>query len=152
MGKKKLHQDVYIGIGCAVLTGIVFLMNGNLPSDAAMMPRLLGALMGILSVLIFYQGLKKSKTEEAEHSLTLDAFKVPFICWIIIGLYVLLFKLGGYFVATPIMLIGLMRYMKQTSWKGIILITVGYLLIMYLFFVKQMGISIDNLGMIGKML
>ena len=148
-----MHQDVYIGIACMILTAVVFIMNKDIPTDAAIMPRLLGTMMGILSVLMFYQGLKKSKTEEeTKPYLTGDIMKVPFITWLIVGVYILLFKLFGYFIATPAMLIALMRYMKQTSWKTILAIVAVYLLIIYFFFVKQMGVSIGNLGMLGRML
>ena len=150
MEKKKIHQDVFIGIACMVLTGFVFLINAKVPSDVAAMPRLLASLMAILSVILFVQGIKKSGSEEKPF-LTVDILKVPCITWIIVVAYVVLFKLCGYFIATPIMLIVLMRFMKQTSWKVIIAIIVVYLLIIYIFFVKQMGVSIGNFGLLGKL-
>ena len=66
--------------------------------------------------------------------------------------YVLLFFSLGYFIATAVMLVALMRYMKRTDWKMIILITVIYLLFMYFVFVKQFGLPIFNLGQLGRMM
>lgn len=50
--KKQIHQDVFIGFVCLAITLLIFALNMDLPSDAAMMPRLLAALLTILSTLL----------------------------------------------------------------------------------------------------
>lgn len=59
--KKQLHQDVFIGFICLAISLLVFALNMDLPSDAAMMPRLLGGMLTVLSILIIYHGLRKSR-------------------------------------------------------------------------------------------
>ena len=148
MEKKKIHQDVYIGIACLLLTAIIFFLNRNLPTDAAMMPRLMGGLMGILSVLILISGFRKSGKE----FLNMDVVKIPLITWGLIAGYVILFHLVGYFIATAISVVVLMRFMKRRSWPVILLITVVYLAVMYFAFVLQMHVPVNNLGLLGRLL
>lgn len=154
MKKKQLHQDVFIGFVCLGLCVLIYTLNSALPSEAAMMPRFLDGLLLILSLLIIGQGIQKSKTpaEEQKKLLVWEDFKVPLIAWGLVGLYLILFWLAGYFLATAVIILLLMRFMKQTSWKRIIAIDAGYLLVVYLVFVRLLGVSIDGFGLLGKLL
>lgn len=154
MNKKQIHQDVFIGFFCVALCLLIFALNMNLPSDAAMMPRLLDGMLAVLSVLIIYQGLIKSKApmEEQKKLFTWDGLKMPLVTWGLVALYVVLFMLVGYFVATAVIIPVLMRFMKQTSWKLIIAIDVVYLLLIYFVFVRMLGVSVDGFGMLGQLL
>ncbi len=152
--KKQIHQDVYIGFFALAVCLAIFMLTAGLPSDAAMMPRLLAGLMTVLALAIIYQGLSKSRlpAEQQEKYITWDGLRVPLITWGLVLVYVVLFNLTGYFIATGIMIIVLMRYMKQTSWKLIIGIDVVYLLFIYFVFVRMLGVSADDLGMLGQLL
>ena len=142
--KKQIHQDVIIGFVCLALCLLFYAMNRPLPSEAAMMPNLLVAMLVILSGCILYQGVKKSKAP-AE-------VKIPLITWGIVLAYVLLFYFVGYFVATAIIIPVLMRFMKQTSWKLILAIDVGYLLVIYFVFARMLNVSVDGFGVLGQLL
>lgn len=152
--KKQIHQDVYIGFAALAVCLAIFMLTASLPSDAAMMPRLLAGLMAVLACAIVYQGLAKSRlpAEQQKKLITWDGLKVPLITWGLVLLYVVLFNLVGYFVATGVMIIVLMRYMKQTSWKLIIGIDVAYLLFIYFVFVRMLNVSADGFGMLGQLL
>lgn len=152
--KKQIHQDVFIGFFCLALCLLFYALNMNLPSDAAMMPRLLTTMLTGLSICVIYQGVVKSKApaEEQKKLFTWDGIKIPLITWGLVLLYVLLFMFAGYFVATAIMIPTLMRFMKQTSWKLIIAIDVVYLLLIYFVFVRALGVSVDGFGMLGQLL
>jgi len=153
--KKQVHQDVYIGFFCLALCLFIYLLCRNLPADAAMMPNLLDVLLLVLSILILGQGIQKSKLpadQQGPKGLTWDAIKIPLITWGLVLVYVVLFNLVGYFVATAVMLIVLMRFMKRTSWPVILTIEVVYLLVMYFVFARMLNVNIDNLGMLGRLL
>lgn len=154
MKQKQLHQDVFIGFVCLGLCVLIYALNSALPSEAAMMPRFLDGLLLILSLMIIGQGIQKSKApaEEQKKLLVWEDFKVPLIAWGLVGLYLILFWLAGYFLATAVIILLLMRFMKQTSWKRIIAIDAGYLLVVYLVFVRLLGVSIDGFGLLGKLL
>ena len=147
--KKQIHQDVFIGFVCLAITLLIFALNMGLPSDAAMMPRLLAALLTILSILIIYHGMRKSQdpAEAEKKELTWDVLKIPVITWCIVALYVALFAFIGYIPATAII-----RFMKQTSWPIIITIDVVYLLLMYFVFARMLNVSIDGFGILGRLL
>ncbi len=153
--KKQLHQDVYIGFASLALCLLAFALNMKLSYDAAMMPRLLGSMLSILAVLIIYQGLRKSRLpveRQGKKALTVDALKIPMITWCLVVLYFVLFVAFGYFVATGIIIVLLMRFMKRTAWPVIIAIDVVYLLLIYFVFVRMLGVPVAGFGMLGRLL
>lgn len=153
--KKQLHQDVYIGLACLAVCLLIFALNSSLPSDAAMMPRLLAGMLTILSVLIIYRGLQKSKLSveaQGAKALTADALKIPLITWSLVALYFILFVAAGYFLSTGVMIVVLMRFMKRTSWPVIIAIDIIYLLLIYFVFVRMLSVPVDGFGMLGQLL
>lgn len=154
MNKKQIHQDVFIGFICLGLCVLIYALNMNLPGDAALMPKLLDGMLDVLSVLIINQGLKKSKApaDQQKKLLIWGDFEVPLVTWGMVALYLVLFYVVGYFVATAIIIPLLMRYMKQTNWKLIIAIDAGYLLVIYFAFVRMLGVSIDGFGLLSKLL
>lgn len=153
--KKQIHQDVYVGFFCLALCLLIFALNMNLPADAALMPRLLDAMLTVLAILIIYGGLRKSKLpaeEQEQKGLTWDAIKIPLITWGLVLVYVVLFMLVGYLPATAVMLVVFMRFMKRTSWPVILAIDVVYLLLMYFVFSQMLNVSIDDFGMLERLL
>lgn len=155
MGIKKIHQNVYIGIVCLAISGWIFWLNRNLPFDVSAMPRILSILLACLSVAICLNGVKSSKLgfdAKMDAYLTVEKIKVPIVTWIMIVAYIVLFMLIGYMLSTAVVMIALMLYMKQKKKKVILSITFGYLLFIYLFFVQQLSVPIDKLGLLEKLL
>lgn len=155
MKKRYIHQDVYVGFICFAVCLLIYSLNMSLSSDAALMPKLLCVMLMILSVCIVGSGIKKSKLPEDQREkpgLTWDAVKIPLVAWGIVLGYALLFYLIGYYIATAIMLVVFMRFMKQTSWKQILLIDAGYLIVIYFGFVKLLGVSLNSFGLLERLL
>jgi len=153
--KKQLHQDVYIGFVCLALSLMIFVLNNNLPSDAAIMPRLLGGMMMVLSLIIIGHGLQKSKLpieSQGAKALSVDAMKIPLITWGMVVLYYILFAAIGYILSTGIMIVVLMRFMKSTSWFVVITIDIIYLLLVYFVFARMLNVPIDGFGMLSQLL
>lgn len=149
--KKEIHQDVYVG--SVSLAGALFVLfiNRSLPPDSKTMPYILSGLLAVFSILIIFDGIKKTgEGAGKDRYLTWDVVRIPFITLLLVGLYVLLFYLIGYFLATPVMIAVFMRFLKRTSWKEIILIILGYLLFVYLLFVKVLTVPIAGFGWIGN--
>jgi hypothetical protein len=112
-------------------------------------------LLLVLSILILAQGIRKSKQPDQGQDakrITWDGVKIPLVTWGFVLIYVVLFYLTGYFVATGVMLIVLMRFMKRTSWPMILTIDVVYLLVMYFVFARMLNVNIDNFGLLGRLL
>jgi hypothetical protein len=107
----------------------------------------------ILGLLILVDGIKKTRSSQSfDKFLTIEILKVPMSTYLYIALYVLLFRMVGYFIATTVFLIAMIRHFKEKSWKRIILVCLLYLGIIYLVFVRQLNVSVDNLGAIGTFL
>lgn len=153
MKEKTLHQDVFIGFVCLGVCVLIYALNTSLPDQATLMPKFLVGLLAIMSVMIIGQGLKKSKVpaKEQKKLLVWDEFKMPLIAWGIVVLYFVLFYLAGYFVATAVIIPALMLFMKQRSWKLILGIDAGYLLIIYVVFVRLLKVSIDGFGLLSSL-
>jgi hypothetical protein len=119
------------------------------------MPLLLDALLAIFSLVILLNGLRKTNSSTAtkeKKALTVDGMKTPFLIWCLIGVYVLLFYLAGYLVATGIMLPVFMVFMKQRNWKAIAAIDIVYLVIVYAVFVQLLGVNVGGFGLLGRLL
>lgn len=153
--KKQIHQDVYIGILCLIFCAAVFYLNYGLNGGAGTMPLLLDALLTVLSLGILAGGLKKSKLpadEQGKKAITLDVVKAPFFAWLLICAYVGLFYLIGYLISTAVMLLVLMVFMKQRSWKTMIAIDVVYIAVTYFVFVRLLSVNIGSFGLLGRLL
>ncbi len=152
--KKTIHQDVYIGLVCFALCIGIFFQNRGLAGGAGSMPLILDGLLTALSAVIFIRGLSKSKLPEDQQgkkAFTLDAIKIPFIFWLFVAGYVILFRLVGYFLSTAVMMIVMMVFMKRRDWKIMILIDVIYLLAMYFVFVRMLSVNVSDFGMLGNL-
>ena len=153
--KKSIHQDVYIGLVCFALCIGIFLQNRGLAGGAGTMPLILDAILAVLSAAIFIGGLRKSKLPEEKQgkkAFTADALKIPFIFWLFVAAYIVLFRLIGYFLSTAVMMIAMMLFMKRRDWKTMIIIDIIYLLVMYFVFVRVLKINISGFGMLDQLL
>jgi hypothetical protein len=145
--KKKIDMDIYIGI-FIILVSLFFLWKTRgIKPGAALFPQMLLVGSILLSIGIIWGGIRKSKDNNATES---SNKKFPFVVYICIIAYGLLFWLCGYFIASTLFLIVLMRYLQIKSWKKIIPMTLAYLMVIYLMFVWQFRVPIDNFGYIGN--
>ncbi len=152
----KRHQDVTIGI--VILLFCAFFTRCALRMDMgpALMPLILLAFMAVLGLIILADGIQKTRHATAENPVkpfvTCAALKTPLTMFALIVVYVLLFLAVGYYAATVLFLIAAMRFLKQKSWPLIAMTTAGFVAFTYFFLVRQLNVSIDELGWIGNWL
>ncbi len=145
--KIKVHQDVYIGIGIIIFCAAFFIKTTKLPSGAAIFPVMTLGMLALLACWIVWDGFRKTKAEKNnDNTISLSKLKVPFITFLFISGYIALFSLTGYFIATIVFMVLLMRYFRMKSWKQILLISTGFIFIIYLMFVKQLNVPVLNFG------
>lgn len=149
---RKTHQDVYIGVASLLFCAFIFYTNRSLPMESKVMPYAMAAIMAAFSVGIMLTGIKKTRETGAQGNITWDAIKIPVCMLGCIACYILLFRLVGYLVATPVMLIVIMLFLRRRSKKEIIGITAGYLIFVYVLFVVILKVPINNFGLLGYML
>lgn len=155
--KRELHRDIYIGVFLLIVCA-AFLIYGWVSiaaPDARSLPCFLLAVMCLLSVSIIVKGIRATKEAEEgtsfQYSYTIKDVKEPLIAYGMCLAYLALFWWLGYFAATPVFLIALMRYLKAGSWKKIILITLIYTAIIYITFVPVLGLPIHRVGILGDL-
>lgn len=149
--KKKLDQDVYISLILFVFAGWVFYCTVDMPSGAAVFPRLLVAAIAVFNADVLIKGLKKTKAaalaaasgaEGEAKGITWKDAKMPLKAYLFIAAFVILFSTVGYFIAAPLFFIGLMLFFKIRSWKTIIPVTAVYLIFIYIVFVWQLKVPL----------
>lgn len=145
--KAKTHQDVFVGIFIILCSVGFFIINRNLPAGAKYFPDLLLIILSLMAAWISFDGIRKtraaSESKPIKNSLTWTNLKVPLIALLYITVYVILFRVVGYFIATVIFMIAMMHRFGVKSWKQILLITFGFVLVIYLLMVKQLHVPID---------
>lgn len=153
----KRHQDVTIGIGILVFCTAAASLGMRLSSGSAIMPLILTGFMVLLGVLLIIGGFKKTRIVrqaggEVEPLVTFQSLRVPYMMFLQIVIYAVLFYGVGFYVATVLFLLLSMRYLKQRSWKVIVLFSFGFVAFTYFFLARELNVSIDPLGILGRWL
>lgn len=129
----------------------------RLSSGSAIMPLILTGFMVLLGVLLIIGGFKKTRIVrqaggEVEPLVTFQSLRVPYMMFLQIVIYAVLFYGVGFYVATVLFLLLSMRYLKQRSWKVIVLFSFGFVAFTYFFLARELNVSIDPLGILGRWL
>lgn len=147
----RIHQDVYVSLLFIIVSIFLYIKTFSLIDEAALFPRTLLILFAVLGVFILLGGLKKTKAQKNgetivyegdEASMDAQNLKSPVLTVIIVGLYVLLMTIIGFFPATVIFMAGFLAYMKVTSWKVYVLTITGLNLFIYLVFILQLNVQL----------
>ncbi|AET68544.1 hypothetical protein Desor_3022 [Desulfosporosinus orientis DSM 765] len=144
-----------IASAVALIFAIVFYVNSyKLPQDAASLPRILAWLIILLALAMFAEAVyKERKTvnpsqdpaltspESPEPQEPIHVFRV-FVFAAFIVVYVALIEPLGYFLVTPVFVIGALAYLKSTKlWKSV-LIALGFTAFCYFLFVAFLKLPI----------
>lgn len=138
----KRKETILTGVLIYAVSGFLFYMTKGLPSDAALFPRACLILFAILDTILLALELGKKKSSSEGEGITWETVKMPLLAFLGITVYVVLFRLIGYFPATAVMLAGFMWVMKVRPWWKIACIMAGYGLFIYLMFVLWLRVSI----------
>ncbi|MGM0602506.1 MAG: tripartite tricarboxylate transporter TctB family protein [Bacillota bacterium] len=137
------------------MAGVFYSQSGKLPSMAKRFPVILIYIIVFFTILMLIEQIlkfvnkdkpKKKKNKKSDSGFTdavgeIDYLKA-FIFAVMIGIYVFTLKTLGYFIVTPVFIIASFMYLKSTSLRNAILITVGFNLFVYLVFVKFLNLPI----------
>lgn len=143
--KNKIHSDVYVGIFLEALCAFFFFYGKKLPKDAKAFPYIVLFLIAVLSVFVIIEGIRKTREAnggKAVKDINWKTIRYPLLTLAVSVVYYFLFRYTGYFIATPILLAGLMLIFGIRNWKPLVFITVGYLVFTYIIFVWQLGVRL----------
>lgn len=113
-----------------------------LSDTAARLPKLMIGVIIILALLMIIEGYFKGKKNPESKDVTKPNYSRTFVFTIMIALYIFSIKPLGYFVVTPIYILGTYIYLKSTTIRNNITISLGFTIFIYLLFVKFLKLPI----------
>jgi len=143
--KKTIHSDVFVGIGLEAFCLFFYLYGRRLPAAAKTFPNILLLCIALLAAFVTAQGVRKTKEMAggaAIKDITWREIRYPLLTFAFAVAYYFAFRYLGYFIATPILLVGLMWFFRVRSWKALVFIPLGYLVFTYVLFVWQLGVRL----------
>lgn len=144
---KRLHQDVYIGIGIIIVSIIFLLLSLDMPEGSSLFPKIILSLFGLFGIAIMVDGIRKgkdSKKSTLEERFRISEAKLPFISLMLIIGYVLFIDLLGFFVSTTIFIIVFMFFYKLRNLKTMLITVVTLNIFMYFLFVYQLNLPLPQ--------
>lgn len=149
----KLNFDRVASIVFLVLGIAILAYSYTLPSQsygttigAAAMPRLLGFLMIILSVINVYCSWKKPVGEKKKEDLDYKTFLPYFIALVV---YALVIELLGYVISTFLFLVFCFQLMKRGNLVKSIIIALVFSLGVYVVYVYGAGGTLPPMPIVG---
>jgi len=137
---------------CAV-AGIYFIDTLDMVQAANELPRLLILLVAVLSAGMVFESYKKNKQEaleekssstgaQAKPAFDKSGFVRLVLFVVLIAVYVFLLKPVGYFIMTPLFIVGAYLLLEATSLIVGILTGVGFSVFIYLLFVMFLHLPV----------
>jgi len=127
----------------AVTFAVVFYIKTlDMPQAAYELPRLLSYLITILAGAMLFEAFiyyrKQLKSGEAESKEEVKVVRIILFV-LMIGIYIATIEKIGYFIMTPLFLIGAFFYLKSVKRLTIVFITAGFTIFIYILFVKLLN-------------
>ncbi len=144
MASKKRLESILVAVVLFAFCGFFLYKASLLPGEAAFFPKAILYLMTGLTAIMLVKDLmdiKSGKNTEAPKIAAKDLAAPP-LMFLGVTAFVVLFRLFGYFPASIVLFVGLMLVLKVKPRWMIAAITAGYLVFIYLMFVKWLQVSL----------
>lgn len=103
-------------------------------------PRLIALLLFAFSLWQIIHAIKRTKA--SNESISFGSIPTVAAGIVIMAVYVYLFKIVGYFYATPVFIFFLQWVQGSRKWVSMAAISIGFALFAYLVFVRFLGIAL----------
>ncbi len=131
-----------IGAGIAIGLALLFYSRStSLPLFAKRSPTILIVVVILLSILMIIEAYRKKHENPQEKPSKINV-KRAVIFTLFIAIYIFSIKPIGYFVMTPIYIISTYLYLKSTSLRNMVLISLGFTVFVYALFVMFLKLPI----------
>lgn len=144
MKSKAIHQDVFISIAIYIVLAFLLTVSMKLPKDSSVFPNMLIIGLAILNTSVLLKGISKTKIMKNEgtsvNPIRWEVIKMPLIVFFLTVIYIVLFRLSNFYLATTVYMVVLMKFYKIKSWKTVILVTFIFNVFIYLGF--SMGLNV----------
>ena len=146
-------KEILFAAGAVALSLLFIIQSSKLPDSAALLPRLLAGLIMALSVVMVCQGIiarRRMVKAGLKEEIPVINVKLVTLFLICIVAYVALIDVLGYFIATPIFIIGTYLFLRALSLKSAIVVAAGFCALVYVVFVKALHLPVP-LGLLEKL-
>ena len=142
--KRKINNDVYIGLFLAAVSGFFFYEATKIHPMAARFPKVILAALLIMSVVLFAMGVRKTLQPGLWHKsdslLNFKIIRTPLLVFCIITGYMVLMYFTGFFISTVIFVPVCMVFYGVKSIRAILITTVLLNLFVYGLFVRLLKV------------
>lgn len=145
---KKTTKIAIASIITIVFAIVFYIQTFKMSKTSYQLPRILIGIIVLLAITMYVEAYLKAKKEEAQSSthgeennekLHYDRIIVFILA---IAAYIFSIKYLGYFIVTPIFIIGIFMYLKALSLKKAILIAAFFTIFVYLLFIQFLHLPI----------
>lgn len=144
---KKLHQDVYVGMVIMIFSGWATLYGLGISGEPSIVPVALAVIMLAFGACVMIGGVKETMAGgKRTYSVAWSKIDVSVYAYMAVILYVVLFRVLGYFTATFLFLTGMMGFLKAGSWKKCALLSAVTVVCLYVLFVVLFGVNVVKIG------
>lgn len=136
------------------LSALFLVQSLRLTDSAALMPRILACLIIVLSAAMIRTGLRAHRRmAKAGKKEEIPYINVPLVSLYLVFIiaYVLLIETLGYFIATPLFLVGTYMYLRAMKLQSAIVVALGFCILVYGVFVKVLYLPVP-LGLLETIL
>ena len=143
--KKKFNWNILSCFFIYIWAGIFFVSSlGIEDSGSRMFPQIMCGLSVLLATLFLISCLRGKDVKEGDEPIDFTGSGRAALMGVILGGYILLNYLTGFYISTVIFLPIGMIYLGQRNWKVIISIAIALPLIVYLFFDLLLGMMMPT--------
>lgn len=148
---KVFNQDAMAGVLLILASGFLFYQTFGIPEGAALWPRIVLAVLVLLSILVITRGVTRARggSKEDEHDgegerLTARLAVAPMLIVVLIAVYLAAVTLIGFFPSTVAFLAGYLWYERVRDWKSYVFVVCGVNLFVYVLFVRQLSVQLPS--------
>ena len=143
--KKKFNWNIISCIFIYIWAGIFFVSSlGIEDSGSRMFPQIMCGLSVLLATLFLISCLRGKDVKEGDDPISFAGTGRAAVMGAILGGYILLNYLTGFYISTVIFLPIGMLYLGQRNWKVIAAISIALPLIIFLFFDLLLGMMMPT--------
>ena len=144
--KRKINNDVFIGFVLAAIAAFFYHEATKIHPAAAQFPKIMLALLFIMSVILMGLGIRKTLKPElwgkSDTGISFKIIRTPLVVFFIIAGYLVLMKFTGFFISTIIFIPVIMLYYGVKSIRTILLTNIGLNLFVYLVFIHALKVML----------
>ena len=147
-------KEILFACGAVALSLLFIVQSFKLTDSSALMPRILAGLIILLSAIMVAQGvIARRRMIKVGQQENIPPVNVPLVTLflIFIVVYVVLIDVIGYFVATPLFIIGTYLFLKAMQPRNAVLVAAGFCVLVYGVFVKVLHLPVP-LGLLENIL